>query len=758
MLVAFNVMAAAQSALAQAGRTEPQEIEATQKTPVVENRFSVSLDNPLLPYGVIGGLGGAALLLGAYAGRRRMKIAVPYVLACGTAVTLLLNPEIVTEKHEKISTEVIVAIDKSASQTSIRDRAATTTAMQAELMRVLDGLGNLNIRIVEIDSAKGADGTELFSAFNGLSDLNPQHVGAVIALTDGQIKDIPLASPFAKRAPIHGLISGVEGEKDRVARIELSPRFGLVGEEQTLRVIVEDLGAGVTLGKPVTLTIKGEGDDARTIEAITGQPVEIKVKVGHVGPNIVSIEAEGLEGELTPANNRIVASIQGIQEAVNVLLVSGTINASGVPLRDMFKSDADSNLVHVSIMRLPADFDDTPSDQLALTPFPLKTVGDSLNKFDMIVFDHYPNMNIIPPRYLAGIASHVKDGGAVLVLSGSEFAGRQSLVKSALGEILPVRPTGNILESEAAPRASALGQRHPVLRGLPGMNARADQEPSWGPWVHAVEATRHAGVSVLETPGGNPLLVLDRVGKGRVAVLLSDSLTLWKMGYQGGGPYTDLLRRVSHWLMKNPHLEEESLRLQALESGKKIMVERRTMAEAVDPITIVAPDGETRTIELTLKEPGVWVAEITTGKSGIYQARQEGSQMLVAYTHLGPENEREMEQVISTKEILEPLSALTGGTISRMLDAQGKIVLPNVQFLTEDAEKADAGRIGIREVKETILRGLDKDALIPGWLGALLIAGLAAYGWTREGDPKRVRAMMDKVLGRTKPDGPEARI
>lgn len=743
MLVAFNVMAAVQPAASQT---------ATPKAPVLENHYSISIDNPLLPYGVIGGLAGAALLMGGYAHRRRMKIAVPYVLACGTAVTLLLNPEIVTEKHEKISTEVIVAIDKSASQTSIPSRSDMTRSMQSEVTKALEGLGqNLNIRIVEIDSAKGNEGTQLFSSFNGLSDLDPRHVGAVIALTDGQISDVPAASPFPKGTPVHGIISGREGEKDRVTQIVSSPRFGLVGAEQTVRVLVQDLGR--ESGKPVTLSIKGEAEDVQKIEAITGESVEIKVKLGHVGPNVLSIEAAGLEGELTSVNNRIVTSIQGIQEAVNVLLVSGAVNASGVPLRDIFKSDPNSNLIHLSLLRLPHDNDGTPAKELSLIPVPLKSIGDSLHKFDLIVFDHYLNMNVIPLPYMSAISQHVKKGGAMLVLAGSEFAGPRSLVQTPLGPLLPVKPTGNILETEAPPRASLHGQHHPILRGLDGVNAKPDQEPGWGPWVHAVDVAQTGGTSVMETADGKPLLVLNRVEKGRVAVLLSDSLPLWKMGYKGGGPYAEFLSRVSHWLMKNPNLEEEALRLQPTEDGHKLLIERRTMADSVDPITMTAPDGETLNVDLTQKEPGLWVAELEIKKNGVWQGRSDGAQSLVAYTHIGPANAKEMERVISTSEILKPLADKTGGIVTRMQDAQGKQVVPAFTLLGE-GEKAGEGRLGIREVRETILRGLDKNPAIPGWLGALLIAGLAAYGWTREGDPKRVSGIVNKALGR----GPEAGV
>lgn len=759
--VALNVMAATLPADAQA---EPL-LGASPKTKVIENTSHISWKNPLLPYGVIGGLGGAFLLVGGYAQRRRMKIAIPYILACGTAVTILLNPEIVTEKHERMPTEVIVAVDKSASQGAVKGRTEITAAMQAELTRALEEFGNLNIRIVEISSASGINGTEMFRAFNGLADLDPRNVGAVFALTDGQITDVPGSFAYPHGTPLHTILSGQPGETDRVLKIETAPRYGLVGEEAVIRVIAEDEGIGTAPGKKITLRIKGESDEVQTIESATGQSTEVKLKLSHVGPNVISVEVEGLAGEVSAVNNRIVTSVQGIQKAVNVLLISGTVNASAMPLRDIFKSDPDANLVHGMAMRLPEDFDDTPASELALIPFPLKLVGASLPKFDLVVFDHYPNLNVIPLRYLEGIVQRVKDGGAVLVLAGSDFAGNRSLIKTPIGQILPVSPTGTILSEEAAPRAGVLGQRHPVLRGLAGVNTLAGQEPSWGPWIDAVEATQKGGTAILETPDGKPLLVLNRVGKGRTAVLLSDGFSLWKAGYKGGGPYTDLVRRLSHWLMKNPGLEEEALRLTASEDGSKIFIERRTMAETVEPVVMITPSGEEVSVALTQREPGLWRAEFKAGLSGIYQARQtgtaEGAASFSAFTHVGPANARELEHIVSTDRHLKPLSDRTGGSVLLMQDYKGEKLKPKLAFAKPDEAQAKDGTLTIRPNTASVFKGSESNPLIPGWLGALLIAGLAAAGWMREGDPRRVQALI-KGLGKTEagngPAGPEAGV
>lgn len=764
--MALNVAMTPASAQSPAQPDPPDPLTVSQKDIQIESRSYVSLGDPYLPYGAIGGLGAAVLLLGGFAYAGRMKIAVPYVLACGTAVTLLLNPEIVSERHQNLPTEVVVAVDKSASQSTVPGRAETTAAMEAEIAKALEGLGgNVNVRIVDVGSSAGAEGTEIFTALKALPDLDPRNVGAVIVLTDGQVGDVPSSLSFPRGTPVHALISGKEGEKDRVLRILNAPPYDDVGKEQTITVIAEDVGAGTSPGQPVRLTVKGEGEEIQTIEAVTGEPAEIKVRLNHAGSNVISVEAEGLPGEVSEANNRVVASVRGIQKAVNVLMVSGTVNAGTPPLRHIFKSDPNSNMAHIIALRTPLDFDDTPSGELNLIPFPTRQIMSDLHKIDLVVFDHYPDLNLIPRHSLAVISNYVHKGGAVLVLAGPDFVGPKSLARTPLSSILPVKPTGRIVDEEAVPRASAEGQRHPVLDGLPGINALPGQEPGWGPWVDAIEVTKEHGTSILETPDGKPLLVLDRLGKGRVAVLLSDSLPLWNIGYKGGGPYEDLLMRVSHWLMKNPHLEEEALRLTPLQNSGKLIIERRTMGESAEPVTIITPAGEEVAVPLTEKSPGLWSAEIEADQTGIYQARQDGGQTLVSYAQMGPAHARELERLVSTDERLKALADRTGGLAQRMQDASGKLSSLSAEF-ARDGEPARNGRLTVRENERTVLKGREATSLLEespyNVLAALLIAGLVAWGWVRSGDPGRVRRSMDTIrnalgVGKSSngPQGPE---
>src|SRR5262249_22506189 len=156
--------------------------------------------------------------------------------------------------------------------------------------------------------------------------------------------------------------------------------------------------------------------------------------------------------------------------------------------------------------------------------------------------------------------------------------------------------------------------------------------------------------------GGKPLLVLDRRGKGRVALLLSDHAWLWARGYEGGGPHVDLLRRLAHWLMKEPDLEEEVLSAKA--GKREITVDRRTVQDQVGGVTVTAPSGQESKITLDRKAPGRFAKTITADEPGVYRFAMDG---LTALTVAGEMNAPEFQRVVAADEPLRPVLDKTGG-------------------------------------------------------------------------------------------------
>jgi len=693
--------------------------------------------SPLLPPAVVAVLAvaiAALVLPGLYRRNRGAWLRAAAALALMLA---LLNPVLLNENREPLSTVVAMVVDNSASQT-LDGRDKTTAAMAAALKQRFAAFHNIELRTVKVGDNQGGvptDGTELFGPLaTALADVPPERVGAVVMLTDGQVQDIPdERGALPGTAPLHVLLSGHDGERDRRIVIDSAPRFGIVNERQTIKFRVMD--DGVKGSAPVRVSVNRDGDPL-SVETVTpGVESQLTVDITHGGPNILELEAAPLNGELTAINNRAVVAIEGIRENLRVLLVSGEPHAGERTWRNLLKSDASVDLVHFTILRPPEKQDGTPINQLSLIAFPTRELfSEKIDQFDLIIFDRYQRRGVLPVLYFDNIARYVRDGGALLVAAGPDYAQAGSLYDTPLAPVLPVAPTGKILTEPYYPRVTALGERHPVTRGLDGSHF---DPPHWGRFFRLIDVDPPQGSVVMKGAENKPLLILDRQGKGRVALLLSDDAWLWARGYEGGGPHVDLLRRLAHWLMKEPDLEEEALRARA--RGNRLTIERQTMADTTGPATVIKPSGATEQVRLTAAEPGLFRATITADEIGLYRVDQDDKR---AFAHVGPANPREFIDARSTADKLKPLVEATHGRIARMADAAGNLDLPRIVPMRSGVTMAGADWIGIRMTDASVLKGITRVPLFYGFIGLFGVAGLfgllALVGlpfatWLREG-------------------------
>src|SRR5271167_2852435 len=551
----------------------------------------------------------ALLLLG------RSRGAAVRLLALGLILLALANPSFTREDREPLSSVAAVVIDKSPSQ-SFGDRTKQTERAREALVDELKKIKGLEVRVVEAGQADGeTDGTRLFGALaSALSDVPVDRVAGAFLITDGRVHDIPAnAAALGFQAPVHALITGRKDERDRRIAISAAPRFGIVGQAQTITYRLDDHGVS---GDRARVVVRRDGEviNQRTVQS--GQTVNIDIDIKHAGPNIVEIEASPLEGELTPVNNRAVVAIDGVRDKLRVLLVSGEPHSGERTWRNLLKSDASVDLVHFTILRPPEKQDGTPINELSLIAFPTRELfQQKINDFQLIIFDRYARQGVLPVIYFDNIARYVRQGGAVLVAAGPDYASQTSIWRTPLDAILPAEPSGRMNDGAFRARLTELGKRHPVTRDLEGSDS---DPPHWSQWFRLVDTRKSAGTAVMQGPDEKPLLILSREGEGRVALLLSDQLWLWARGFQGGGPHLDLLRRLSHWLMKEPELEEESLRLTV--SGHQLLVRRQTMAEDVAEVTLTSPSSATRALKLKPTEPGVWETNVTANEVGLWRA------------------------------------------------------------------------------------------------------------------------------------------
>jgi hypothetical protein len=645
-------------------------------------------------------------------------------LALGLMVLALANPSLTREDRDPIPSVAAVIVDKSPSQ-SFGDRAQQTEAARAALGERLKRIPGLEVRVAEAGAADGeTDGTKLFSALSStLADVPPDRVAGAILITDGRVHDVPAdASALGFSAPLHALITGRKDEIDRRVVLTQTPRFGIVGQSQTVGFHVEDQGARAGAAE-VTIRRDGEVLDRRTVTVHTD--VKFNVPIQHAGPNIVEIEASPLDGELTQINNRAVVSIDGVRDKLRVLLVSGEPHAGERTWRNLLKSDASVDLVHFTILRPPEKQDGTPINELSLIAFPTRELfQQKIGEFQLIIFDRYARQGVLPLIYFDNIAKYVRDGGAVLIAAGPDYASPTSIWRTPLDGILPAEPTGETTERSFQPQLTDAGRRHPVTRNLEGSET---DPPHWSHWFRLVDIKRSTGTNVMQGPDGKPLLVLAREGEGRVALLLSDHIWLWARGYEGGGPHLDLLRRLSHWLMKQPDLEEEALRL--VVHGRDITVQRQTMADTVNQVTLTSPTGETRTIDLQPVEAGLWRAATTANELGLWRAT-DGK--LTALANVGPANPREFAEVTSTTEVLRALSDATGGDARRIAEGDSLTMPRVVPVRTSTTYKGDDW-IGLKMRDASVVRGIGVLPIFAGLIGLLLLIGSLAATWAREG-------------------------
>ncbi len=685
--------------------------------------------SPLLPWPVLAALAAGAVLviaLAVWAGRRGA-----WLRALGLALILfaLADPSLVREDRQPLKDVVAVVVDRSASQ-SIAGRPEQTAAAQARIRQALEGLDNIEIRMVDAGVNAGQDdGTRLFSGLAAaLSDVPPERVGGAVLITDGVVHDVPTsAEQLGFRAPVHAFITGREGERDRRIELVEAPRFGLVGREQTIVVRVHDTA---NRGEPIELIVRRDGVEVGRVRTRAGALARANVKVEHGGPNVVELEAQTLPDELTALNNKAVVTIEGVRDKLKVLLVSGEPHAGERTWRNLLKSDANVDLVHFTILRPPEKQDGTPISELSLIAFPTADLfGRKIREFDLIIFDRYSNQTVLPPIYFNNIVNYVREGGALLIAAGPDFSGKDGLFFSPLGKISPARPDGRIIERAFRAQVTETGQRHPVTRALPG----ADQTPpAWSEWFRQVSAEQTRGVPVMSGVEDRPLLLLSREGKGRVSLLLSDQIWLWARNFQNGGPHLELLRRLAHWLMKEPELEEEALRATA--RGQEITIERQSLKIEKQSVVATFPSGRKQTLALEAAEPGLSRARVKVDELGLFTLT-DGD--LTALVNVGVENPREFREVVSTTERLRPLIEATGGTVRRLTTSGDAITIPRFSSMRESPVYGGADYVGVKRTGASVVTGVGVAPLAVGFIGLLALLGSVLAGWLWEGRRRR---------------------
>ena len=678
---------------------------------------------PLLPWWAIAAVAGLAAVMVGLALWRGLSGWWLRALAALVVLAALSGPAIEEEDRLTRPDIVLMLVDESSSQ-DISERAEQTEAAAAEMRERISARDDTELREITVGDGPDNAGTLMMSALSqALAELPRDRIAGAVMITDGQIHDLDRAPDMP--APLHALFTGHEDDWDRRLEIETAPGYAILDEPVEIELRIEDQGAvpGDVAGQ-AELTMALNGETQREMEVPTGETITLPVTLERGGTNVVTIDVAEEEGELTARNNSAVIGINGVRDRLSVLLVSGEPHAGQRTWRNLLRSDSAVDLVHFTILRPPGKQDGAPVDELALIAFPTRELlVDKIEEFDLIILDRYQRRGILPSAYFANIRDYVTAGGAVLVAAGPELAGADSVARSPLGEIFPGRPTAQVREQGFTPRISDLGQRHPVTAGLDELHGGDGDDPGWGRWFRQIELEAQGGQVVMTGVDERPLLMLDRVGEGRLALLASDHAWLWHRGYEGGGPQLELLRRLAHWTMEEPELEEEALTAAA--DGASVTVTRRTLEESAAPVTVEGPDGARFELALEESGPGRFTAEWEADDIGLYRLDDGAHEAVVA---VGPSAPREFEETIATGEKIAPHVEATRGGIFRIEDG-----LPSIRDVREGRAAAGRGWLGLTPRDAYLTTDLSRGPLLPGWAWLLLAASLALAAWLREG-------------------------
>ena len=678
---------------------------------------------PGLPWLLIASLAAIAVLALAVALWRGLAGWALRAVAALVLLAALCGPSLQQEERDPLTDILLVLEDDSPSQ-SLSDRPAQNQLAREGLLAQIAARSSVDavwLRLSDLapEGEGTVDGTRLMTALKkAVAELPANRLAGVVLITDGVVHDLQNAPGLP--VPVHAMISGRAQDWDRRVSVTDAPAFAILGEQIELRLKVETLGNTPDGLPPAVLSVSHDGAPLADVPVGDGAEIVMPLTLEHAGRNLIHVTLPVEDGELTGRNNEVVIELNGVRDRLQVLLISGTPHPGTRTWRNLLKSDSAVDLVHFTILRPPEKQDGVPVSELSLIAFPTQELFvDKIDEFDLIIFDRYRLRGILPGGYLASVRNYVQRGGAVLIAAGPSLASADSIGRTALADIMPATPTGRLFEEPFKPVVTEDGQRHPVTRDL----SRHAPEGGWGPWMRHVEVVPMRGNVILSAPDDAPLLLVDRSDEGRVALLASDHAWLWARGHQGGGPQLELLRRLAHWLMREPELEEEALSAVATENG--LLIRRNTMLPELPEVTVTAPGGEDAALTLAPGIPGVFEAPFATDATGLFHVEQGE---LSTFVVRGAATSVEFSNPLARRDLIQPVLATSRGAALRIEDG-----LPSLRAVRAGQPASGRGWLGYTPRDAYVTTAIRLRPLAPPWAMLILAAFALVFAWLWEG-------------------------
>lgn len=647
--------------------------------------------------------------------------------ALAALILTILNISTLSTTERKTESIALVVLDQSYSNT-INDRSTQSDAALELIGKNLTDLPDVKYRVITApESNEKFQETNLFAAIDKeITEIPPKQRAGVIIISDGNIHDIPEdlnASEISEKyGPIHHIITGHKNERDRRIEIIKAPLYGLKGTNAEIEFVVHDTEATAN-GQNISVTAKLPNGETLEMRARIGEKQTINVPIEHAAANPVELFAAPAQNELTIANNRRAVIIQGIRDKLNVLLVSGAPHEGGRYWRSLLNSDPAIELVHFTILRDIDSLDNTPRNEMALIPFPHQQLfHEQLDSFDLIIFDRYRNQGILQDKTYRNIVRYVREGGAILVASGPEYVSDRSIYKTPLGQILIGAPDNDVMETDFVPHRTADGQLHPITRNIDQNQYEGEK---WANWLRQIRVKANPDDKILmDGVDGAPLILIGDEEKGRIIHLTSDQIWLWARGYKQGGPYIDLMRKMIHWLLKEPSLEEGQIELSL--AGEYITVTRYINPDDA-PLLYTDPEGTEKPLKLSKTAKRTYTAQVPADKNGLYSFYSGNNR---AYIINGAYDTQEQTFMISNAQSMEKIVQQSGGKQVFADDMSGlKISAMNPEYVRN---YHSFNNIGLRQSQFTETLNVNYAPLFPAWAYLLTFVGIICFAWYRE--------------------------
>ena len=563
------------------------------------------------------------------------------VLIFLTFLIFILNPQI-NKKHAEFHKDIVIVVTDMTQSIIETRKDKEVETIHKDLSSQLYKLGNIeqiniklnNNKIIEYNEKEKE--TSLFKEVNNvINNLNIERLSGIIVITDGQILDLHNYNKLLSKTPIHYILVGNKKEKDRILKTTNVPKYAILGKKYELSVEIIDNIEKKDLKTEFFLNEKLV--DTKYLSP--NNNFKIPLPKLSIGKNILEIRTEEANKEISKLNNYQIHEIDGIQNKLKVMLISGEPNMGLRNLRNILNSDPNIELLHFTILRPPTKRDLTPVKELSLIPFPTQELfAADISKFNLIIFDQYGLQGILPPKYLENISNFVFSGGALLDIVGKKHLTRDSLINSPIKQILPTKPLESISNESFRPKLTGVGKRHPITNKLKN-NYR---EKPWGKWTNYTRSQLTSG-KVLLHHENDPLLAVDNVGKGRVVQILSSDSWIWQKSQDNKGPLIELTRNIIQWLLKNPKLEENFVNF--YKDNNLIKIKLNSVSSGDINTKIVTPNKKSINLKLKDTGNGIFEGEFKSLERGKFQMIWKDK---IKYFILDDINNKEVEEIIST--------------------------------------------------------------------------------------------------------------